>query len=56
MSDGPTLRLDHIPVHLGLGADDAIINPPGVWHTADIAGTATALFVTAATGTRNRLR
>jgi quercetin dioxygenase-like cupin family protein len=134
MSDGPTFRLDHIPVHLGLGATvipqapfsgdrdwyerygertagdgfegrlvimhtftepwdswevhphghelvictdgaltayqeidgdvrtailgagDAIINPPGVWHTADIAGTATALFVTAGTGTQNRPR
>jgi quercetin dioxygenase-like cupin family protein len=39
-----------------LGAGDAIINPAGVWHTADITGTATALFVTAGTGTENRPR
>ncbi len=39
-----------------LGAGDAIINPAGVWHTADITGTATALFVTAGMGTENRPR
>ena len=37
-------------------AGEAIINPPGVWHTADVAGTATALFITAGTGTQNRPR
>jgi quercetin dioxygenase-like cupin family protein len=39
-----------------LRAGDAIINPLGVWHTADISGTATALFVTAGLGTENRPR
>ena len=35
---------------------EAIINPPGVWHTADVSGTATALFITAGMGTTNRPR
>jgi quercetin dioxygenase-like cupin family protein len=35
---------------------EAIINPPGVWHTADVAGTATALFITAGIGTEGRPR
>jgi mannose-6-phosphate isomerase-like protein (cupin superfamily) len=32
------------------------INPPGVWHTADIEGEARALFITAGEGTENRPR
>lgn len=32
------------------------INPPGVWHTADVTGTATGVFVTAGAGTQNRPR
>jgi quercetin dioxygenase-like cupin family protein len=32
------------------------INPPGVWHTADVSGPATALFITAGVGTLNRPR
>jgi quercetin dioxygenase-like cupin family protein len=32
------------------------INPPGVWHTADVEGTATAVFITAGLGTENRKR
>ena len=39
-----------------LRAGEAIINPPGVWHTADVEGTATALFITAGMGTENRPR
>jgi quercetin dioxygenase-like cupin family protein len=39
-----------------VGAGDAVINPRGVWHTADVAGSATALFITAGTGTQNRPR
>lgn len=35
---------------------EATINPPGVWHTADVKGTATALFITAGMGTQNRPR
>lgn len=32
------------------------INPPGVWHTADVTGLATAVFITAGAGTQNRPR
>ena len=32
------------------------INPPGTWHTADVSGQATAVFVTAGVGTQNRPR
>jgi len=32
------------------------INPPGVWHTADVAGEARALFITAGEGTQHRPR
>jgi mannose-6-phosphate isomerase-like protein (cupin superfamily) len=39
-----------------LGTGDALVNPPGVWHTADVVGTATALFVTAGAGTETRPR
>ncbi len=39
-----------------LGPGDYAINPPGVWHTADVAGEATALFVTAGMGTEHRPR
>lgn len=31
-----------------------VINPRGVWHTADIPMETTGLFVTAAAGTQNR--
>ncbi len=39
-----------------LRAGDYAINPPGVWHTADVAGTATALFITSGLGTEHRPR
>jgi quercetin dioxygenase-like cupin family protein len=39
-----------------LRAGDYAINPRGVWHTADIAGHATALFITAGAGTEHRAR
>ena len=32
------------------------INPPGVWHTADVEATATAVFITAGFGTEHRPR
>jgi hypothetical protein len=32
----------------------AIVNPPGVWHTADVSGAVTALFITAGMGTEHR--
>ncbi len=32
------------------------INAPGVWHTADVEGEATALFITPGLGTEHRMR
>jgi quercetin dioxygenase-like cupin family protein len=34
----------------------AVVNPPGVWHTADVSAPATALFITAGLGTDIRPR
>jgi mannose-6-phosphate isomerase-like protein (cupin superfamily) len=39
-----------------LGPGQCAINPPGVWHTADVAGEATVLFITAGHGTIHRAR
>lgn len=39
-----------------LGAGDYAINPPGVWHIADVADHATAIFITAGEGTEHRPR
>ncbi len=39
-----------------LGPGDYAINPPGVWHTADVDDAATALFITAGDGTQHRPR
>jgi mannose-6-phosphate isomerase-like protein (cupin superfamily) len=33
-----------------------VVNPPGVWHTADIERVATALFITTGLGTEHRPR
>jgi hypothetical protein len=35
---------------------EAIINPAGVWHTADVSAPATAFFITAGEGTEHRPR
>jgi quercetin dioxygenase-like cupin family protein len=39
-----------------INTGDYVINPPGTWHTADVEGTATALFITAGMGTEHRPR
>ncbi|MCB2077601.1 MAG: cupin domain-containing protein [Novosphingobium sp.] len=39
-----------------LGPGEYAINPPGVWHTADVDDTATVLFITAGLGTEHRKR
>lgn len=39
-----------------LSAGEYAINPPGVWHTADVDGEAEALFITAGMGTEHRER
>jgi quercetin dioxygenase-like cupin family protein len=44
------------PRKVTLRAGEYAINPHGVWHTADIAAPATALFITAGMGTQHRPR
>ncbi|MEH6790239.1 cupin [Parasphingorhabdus sp.] len=39
-----------------LSAGQYAINAPGVWHTADVEGSATAVFITAGEGTEHRER
>lgn len=39
-----------------LGPGEYAVNPPGTWHTADVEGEATALFITAGLGTEHRPR
>ena len=41
-----------------LGPGDYAVNPPGTWHTADVAPgeTATAVFITSGLGTQHRPR
>lgn len=41
---------------LHLAAGDYAINPPGVWHSADVAQEATAVFITPGEGTEHRPR
>ena len=41
---------------VALSAGEYAVNPPGVWHTADIAESATAVFITAGEGTEHRQR
>lgn len=39
-----------------LRPNEYVINPPGVWHTANVKKEATALFITAGEGTQHRPR
>lgn len=48
----PDGRCESMTLHAG----EYAINPPGVWHIADVAERATAIFVTAGEGTQHRLR
>ena len=43
-------------VRTTLQAREYAINPPGVWHTADVDSQALALFITAGIGTEHRPR
>jgi mannose-6-phosphate isomerase-like protein (cupin superfamily) len=45
----------HITI-VTIGPGEYVINAPGVWHTADVDGPATALFITAGMGTEHRPR
>jgi hypothetical protein len=54
-----TLHQEHADGTAGsvtLGAGEYAINQPGTWLTADVDGSATALFVTAGQGTEHRPR
>ena len=44
------------PQQVTLRAGHYAINPPGVWHTADVAEQATAMFITPGIGTDHRPR
>jgi quercetin dioxygenase-like cupin family protein len=43
-------------IEIALTAGDYAINPPGIWHTADVIDGATAIFITPGEGTRHRPR
>lgn len=49
-------EIDGTETKVKLGIGDYAINPPGVWHTADVTGSATALFITAGEGTEHKPR
>ena len=59
LSGSMTLHQEHADGRcesVTIAAGAYAINPPGTWHTADIAGEATALFITAGLGTQHRPR
>ncbi len=47
-------EIDGEEVRTTLGAGEYAINEPGVWHTAEVTDTATAVFITAGVGTEVR--
>ena len=49
-------EIDGKHVRTTLRSGEYAINPPGVWHTADVIGRATVVFVTAGWGTQGRPR
>ena len=59
LSGSMTLHQQHADgqvTSVTISAGRYAINPPGTWHTADIEGEATALFITAGLGTEHRPR
>ena len=49
-------EIDGEPVRTTLQPGEYAINPPGVWHTADVERSATAVFITAGLGTQHKPR
>jgi quercetin dioxygenase-like cupin family protein len=49
-------RADGSTASVALNAGQYAVNEPGTWHTADVEGEATALFITAGLGTQHRPR
>ena len=43
-------------VRIPMGPGDAVVNPKGVWHTADVEQPGRALYVTSGRGTQHRAR
>ena len=48
--------LDGEEHRIELHAGDAVLNPPGVWHTSDVYEPGDALFITPGQGTEHRPR
>lgn len=59
-TDGAMVLVQEFPdgsrKQVALAAGEYAINPPGVWHTADIEESATAIFITSGEGTEHRPR
>ncbi len=49
-------EIDGALLTMTLEPQQALVNPAGVWHTADVSSEATALFITAGVGSENRPR
>lgn len=49
-------EVDGAEIRTTISKGEYTINPPGVWHTADVDGEAEALFITAGVGTQHRER
>jgi len=47
---------DGVSTSVTLEEGEAVVNAPGVWHTADVDGPATAVFITSGRGTAVRPR
>ena len=49
-------EIDGVEVTTAVTAGEYAINAPGTWHTANVAESATAVFITAGMGTEHRQR
>ena len=49
-------EIDGVVSKVTVRAGEAVVNPPGAWHTADIDAPARALFITSGRGTQHRPR
>jgi quercetin dioxygenase-like cupin family protein len=49
-------EIDGVDTAVELQAGQAIVNPPGTWHTADVDAPCSAVFITAGRGTQVRPR
>lgn len=49
-------EVDGEAVAIEVGAGEYVVNPPGVWHTADVLEPGSMLFITPGRGTEHRPR